>query len=421
MISTLDISSVTDRLIAHLDNSVNVWPGWIDNGGTISRFGINVSGQMPETVRNEDQCRLTVYLFHLTADPGTRNSPLTGPRAQPNVTQAFGLTLFYLISSFARDSAIKEQQSMSIALKALHERGTFVDPIDGFTFTITFESEKDDVANRRWQSFSTPFRLSAVFRVGVTFLTPVGQPPAPAPAPSRIGLSTGPTALPFATAGALTATASEIDFTPLNPQPTDTIVHHYTPAVVSPNGQFSVFGTGLDQPTAARLFLLDSNQVETEVTAWKTAAPQQTASRFVAKLPNNVGALPGGSPTPGVYQIRVGSSVALGDARNYRSNAVPLLIAAQAGPVPAPWNPVAGEFSFNGLGFVDGATEIYLSTVELTPRPLGSAPGAGEFSIAVALNSIGFKPPAGIAPGTYFVRLRVRGVEGMAVGRVVIP
>ena len=49
MMSTLDISSVTDRLIAHLDNSVNVWPRMIDNGGTINRFGINVSGQMPET------------------------------------------------------------------------------------------------------------------------------------------------------------------------------------------------------------------------------------------------------------------------------------------------------------------------------------------------------------------------------------
>ena len=421
MISTLDISSVTDRLIAHLDNSVNVWPGWVDNGGSVDRFGIQVSGQMPETVRNQGDCQLTIYLFHLIPDPSTRNSVLTGTRVQPNATQAFGMTLYYLLSSFARDSAIKEQQSMSIALKAIHERSTFVDPIDGFTFTLTIESEKDDAANRRWQSFSTPFRLSVMLRVAVTFLTPAGQPAAPAAPPSRIGLSTGPTALPFATAGALTATASEVDFTPLLPQPTDTIVHHYSPAVVSPNGQFAVFGAGLDQPTSARLYLLDANQVETEVTPWKLPAPQQTASRFVAKLPNGIGALPGASPAPGVYQIRVGSSIAAGDARNYRSNAVPVMIAAQAGPVPSPWNPLANVFSFNALGLVAGATEVYLDTVELNPLPLGSAPGIGEFSIAAALTSIRFRPPAGITPGTYFVRLRVRGVEGPAVGRVVIP
>lgn len=421
MISTLDISSVTDRLIAYLDNAVNVWPGWVDNGGPVPRFTIVVSANMPETVRNQGECQMTMYLFHLVPEPGVRNPPLTGPRAQPNQTQAFGLTLFYLLSSFAKDSSIKEQQSMSIALKALHERATFVDPLDGFTFTVTIEPEKDDAANRRWQSFSTPFRLSAMYRVGVTFLTPAGQPPAPAAPPNRIGLSTGPTALPFARAGALTATASEADFTPLAPQPTDTIVHHYSPAVVSANGTFAVFGSGLDQTTAKRVFLLDSNMVESEVTAWKTAAPQQTASRFVAKLPNSIGALPGASPTPGVYQIRVGSSIALGDAANYRSNAVPVLIAAQAGPEPAPWNSVGGEFTFNGLGFVDGATELLLDTVALTARPLNAAPAAGEFSINGALNAIRFRPPAGLAAGTYFVRLRVRGVEGPAVGRIVLP
>ena len=420
MISTLDISSVTDRLIAYLDNAVNVWPGWIDNGGSVARFTVFVTGSMPETVRNLGDCQMTFYLFHLTPEPGTRNMPLTGTRAQPNQTQAFGLTMFYLLTAFAKDSSIKEQQAMSIAIKALHERGTFVDPVSGFTFTVTMESEKDDAANRRWQSFSAPFRLSAMYRIGVTFLTPAGLSPAPAAPPTRIGLSTGPTALPFARAGALTATASEVNFTPLNPQPTDTLVHHYSPAIVSPNASFSVFGSGLDQPTAARLYLLDAALVETEVTPWKNPALQQTASRFIARLPNGIGALPGASPLPGVYQIRLGSSTAAGDALNYRSNAVPLLIAAQTA-APQLWNPVAGVFSFNGLGFIDGATELYLDTIGLTALPLGAAPGAGEFSIAAGLNSIRFRPPAVIAPGTYFVRLRVRGVEGPAVGRIILP
>ena len=233
----------------------------------------------------------------------------------------------------------------------------------------------------------------------MTFLTPVGQPPAPATAPSRIGLSTGPTALPFATAGALTATASEIDFTPLNPQPTDTIVHHYTPAVVSPNGQFSVFGTGLDrthggalvsarfEPGGNRSYGVEDCCAPTN----RVALCRQTAEQYrrAARRPTHTG----------VYQIRVGSSVALGDARNYRSNAVPLLIAALASPVPAPWNPVAGEYSFNGLGFVDGATELSLWTIELTARPLGAF-----------REQVGFRSPSHSIPFTSNHRLESRQV-----------
>jgi hypothetical protein len=219
----------------------------------------------------------------------------------------------------------------------------------------------------------------------------------------------------------LTATASDIDFSPLNPVPGDTILHHYSPAVVSPGGVFSVFGAGLDQPTARRFYLVDSLLAETEVTSWRAAAAQQTAGRFVATLPVTVGALPAASPRPGVYQIRVGSSVSDGDVTEYRSNSVPLLIAAQVTAPASPWNPVAGVFSFTGAGFVDGSTELYLDTIALAALPLGSAVGAGQFSIATTLDSVSFRLPAAIAPGAYFVRLRVRGVEGPAVGRIVLP
>jgi len=66
-----------------------------------------------------------MYLFHVMADPSTRNTPLTGTIARPNPSQALGLTLYYLLSAYARDNATQEQQAMSIGLKALHERGTY--------------------------------------------------------------------------------------------------------------------------------------------------------------------------------------------------------------------------------------------------------------------------------------------------------
>src|SRR5262245_47188392 len=165
MLSTLDLSSVTNRLLEVLQTATNTSLLWDVNGGPVPKFTIDITGQMPEQVRNDGDCQLTAYLFHIAVESFTRNMPLTIQKAQPNPQQALGLCLYYLISAFAKNAPEQEQQAMSIALKALHERATYVDPANGFTFTITLEAEKPDEANRRWHAFSTPFRLSAVYRV----------------------------------------------------------------------------------------------------------------------------------------------------------------------------------------------------------------------------------------------------------------
>ena len=64
---------------------------------------------------------------------------------------------------------------------------------------------------------------------------------------------------------------------------------------------------------------------------------------------------------------------------------------------------------------------IAAETIALTPIALGGNPNPGEFAISVALNNIRFQPPAGITAGVYFVRLRVRGVEGPPVERITLP
>jgi hypothetical protein len=418
MINTLDLSSVTDRLVDQLTQAIANWPGWNTfPGGTVVPFTITPSGKMPETIRNSGGCELTMYLFHVVAEPATRNSPLVGPVAQPNQRQAMGLTLYYLLTAFARDNVVAEQQAMSIALRAFHGRGTYVDPVDGFTFTITLESERSDEANRRWQSFSTPFRLSAVYRVSVVFLTPLAVPPVPAGPPQRIGLALAPVALPFAGAGALTSTASRADFAPLT-SPGDQIVYDYSPAVAAPGSSFAVFGAGLDQPTARRLYLVTPAGAEIDVTSWRSGtAALHTASRIVLTLPATVGTAPTHSPVPGVYQLRAGSDTASGDARTYRSNSVPVLLSAHVVPPPSPWNPIGGVHSFTGAGFVPAATELLLDTIVL--KRVTAAPAAGEFQISG--NTIELQVPAGLPAGTYFVRLRVSGVEGPPVGRIVQP
>src|SRR2546423_1902888 len=99
MLSTLDLSSVTDRLAGLIDHAVQNPPLFIPQGGLVPPFTVDVSGHMPEEVRSRGQCQLTVSLFHLEAEPFTRNMPLNGPLAQPNPRQALGLTLYYLVSA----------------------------------------------------------------------------------------------------------------------------------------------------------------------------------------------------------------------------------------------------------------------------------------------------------------------------------
>ena len=79
--------------------------------------------------------------------------------------------------------------------------------------------------------------------------------------------------------------------------------------------------------------------------------------------------------------------------------------------------PVVGPFKRR----IDFAGERVASAPAAPPLALGVVPGPGQFSISVALTSISFAAPAPIAPGTYFVRLRVNGVEGPAVGRIALP
>src|SRR5204863_9547197 len=122
------------------------------------------------------------------------------------------------------------------------------------------------------------------------------------------------------------------------------------------------------------------------------APNRNTASRIELKLPATVGAMPGNAPLPGVYQLRVGSSLAAGDAQDYRSNSVPVLVSAFVNAPGTPWNPAAGVFSFTGDGFVAGKTELLLDTVPLTAT--GGAPAAGEFQVAGS--TISFRPPAGM-------------------------
>lgn len=419
-IGVLDLSLITDLLIARLEQCRDDSPLWNpdnlpNNPGPT--FTIDITGAMPASVRQEGNCQLSVYLFHVSADKYQRNMlPVGSGQPPPIRRQPLALDLYYMVTAYADKNYVQEQQAISIALRCFHEN-----PIVHHTvvlqnqnvkeeFTLTMEIESADEMGRFWQSFTVPYRLSLVYKVSVIFIPPDAPSRQPAPNPKRISLTADPTALPMPTSGQVLGTLRHTSPVSSLAEPGQG-TFDLSPAIAAPGDQFILYGGGLDQPTAQRIYLLLPGGAEQEVTGWKAAPDQQTPSRITLVLPRDVGVAPSDTPTPGVYQLRVGSEEARGDAQTYRSNATPFSIAAHVhvDRDPPLLAPAGGLYTLSGVGFVVGATEVLLDTVAL--NEVGAAPNAGEFSVDGAGTALTFRVPLALDPGRYEVRLRVNQVE----------
>jgi hypothetical protein len=195
--------------------------------------------------------------------------------------------------------------------------------------------------------------------------------------------------------------------------------------VAAPGQRFFLYGAHLNQSgpspkpaTSFRVYLILPDGTEVQVTnQWKVpetnpAAPNfQTDERITLDLPNAMGALPLNSPPPGVYQLRAGSDSPTEPFTN-RTNAVPFIVAprldvAIAPPAAPILAAAAGTYTLTGEGFIAGSTQVLLDTIALTDS---AGPGDGEFTV-VSAQQVQFRPPLGIEPGRYTVRVRVNNVE----------
>ena len=430
-IGVLDLSAVTDRLVAMLkqcrDDSA-IWAALGHPQGPT--FPIEINGSMPESVREDGGCQLSVYLFHVSEDPFQKNSPLAltlgstqrGPRVPTIPYQPLSLDLFYLVTAYAGSDYVAEQVAMSIALRCFHDnpivRMDATLPLPPPTtvheeFTLTMEIQSIDEISRLWQAVVAPFRFSVIYKASVVFITPPASDAKLAPNPQVVSVAVAP-APAYAGAGAeALGTTRLVEFaTPDRAAEAPPVAAwlDQSPAVTAPGRPFVITGNGLDLPAAKRVYL-ETTGGEVEITAWKTAAVQ-TSSRLTLQLPAAVGALPANAPAPGIYSVTVGSDAALGDPLTTRSAPVPLLVAADVGGLPAPpalplLNAVAGVYTVTGAGFVAGETEVLFGSVALGAT--GGAPSAGEF--ALAGDTITLRAPAGLQAGRYPLRVRVGTVE----------
>jgi Pvc16 N-terminal domain len=446
-LGVLDLSIVTDRLIALLNDCISTSPLWSTLTPPGQSFTIHVSGSMPETKRKLDGCQLTVSLLHVTQDKYQRNSaivPSVTPaipnpppaRAQLIPFQPLSLDLYYLVTAFADDKYVEEQQAMSIVLRCFHQnpivRTNVVVPGPPQTvpeeFTLTMEIETCDELARLWQAITVPYRLSVVYKVSVVFITP----PAPAPSAKQVAratLTVDPTTLPYQQSGQVVGTLSSTTYA--NPASTvgtpEVVTFNYSPATVILNQIFVLFGGGLNQTTSSNVYLLipDSSSptgfAEQDVTTWKMADPDpahqnflNTDSRMTLRLPATVAALPVNAKNPGVFQLRVGNNLPLTNPKAIRSNATPFSIAAPINVTIAPPNaPLlspdgSGTYTVTGQQFVTNQTQVLLDTVPLTLTT--GALQQGTFKL-VDPQTITFQRPTNLPAGVYAVRIRVNQVE----------
>lgn len=386
-IGVTDISEITDKLLGVIRTALNAsLPGQTD-----------VSGSMPETVRDSGGCQVSLYLYHVAHDRNLRNSPAIGSQVQRQ--RPFGLELFYLLSAFSAKDYIKEQQAMTVAMRALFDHPYLRLGPGREELTVNMESESIDKLGILWQAVSAPFRLTAMYKVSIAFLTPPDPAPLPAPKPASFALVADPSGLPFGDLPLVIGTANRVLF-----DRADGVRSSYdvSPASAAPGQLLSLFGSGMNQPGSSdQVFLLDTDGTnERDITAWRVPdATLQTPTRHLLRVP-----APPAAPPPGAYVLKAGGGAA-------RTNPTPVSIAplVTVGVNPPILAPAAGLFTVSGSGFIAGRTEVLLETVRVADLQVQT--GA----------SLTFRAPAGLAAGTYAVRIRVNDVEAPPSWWVVIP
>ncbi len=73
LLGVLDLSIITDTLIGLLNDCIADSPLWNSETPPVTRFTIHVSGAQPEAVRDQGDCQVSLYLFHVAQDKFQRN------------------------------------------------------------------------------------------------------------------------------------------------------------------------------------------------------------------------------------------------------------------------------------------------------------------------------------------------------------
>jgi hypothetical protein len=409
LVGTPDLSVISDRIVGLLQGCLDSSPLWNPQHVNPPPFNITLSNSHPESVRKNGDCQLSFYLFHVSQNKHQLNTPYGGGFDGRNLALPFKplpLDLYYLLTAYEAANATHEQKAMTIAMKCLYEHSIFRTniPVDGQSvpeeFEIVLEPQTFDELGRLWQAAAVPFRLSAIYKVSVVFITPEATTAMAAPVTQMNANAQAPV-LPQ-----LEKTSATLRF--IGP---DAVANSYplSPAIVAPGDVLVCQGHGL--ATDLRVFL-SSGSADVEVTVWPFSIDKM-GTRLEITIPNSVGVPPVSAPAPGDYSIFVQrDSTSSGITQHLRSASVPFRLAPRVdvGASPPILTPDAGGlFSLGGVGFGAG-TQVALGAQVLTSTTT-TPPAAGDFNVGGSGTTISFMPPAGIPSGRYSVRVSTNGVQ----------
>lgn len=183
----LDLSAVTDGLIAAISGAWQHAPIWSELGLAGPSFTPTFSGLAPNAVRDGQGPQLSLFLYHVELD-NARESLFWGPEMQqasaaPSSFLPLALNLYYLLSTFSEGSYAQEQQAMSVAMRVFHAKpilSSNTSNTPAWTLTMTMERRSYDELSLLWQAAAVPMRLAVVYRAAVVFLAPDAPPAGPA-------------------------------------------------------------------------------------------------------------------------------------------------------------------------------------------------------------------------------------------------
>jgi hypothetical protein len=413
--STPDLSDITAVLTGVVQAALNA--------AVPSASNIKISNNSPDARTSDSYCHLTLYLLHVGRDPYWRNTPVAGPRGQPNSAQPLSLNLSYLLTAWHDTDFASEQRAMTIALQAIHSQpivNTAIIQKDGLSqylpngeFTVSIEADTIEEMSRLWQSITVPIRLSALIKAGVVFIAPaIPTPPPPSLPPTVANLSVAPGAVsppPATPPPPVLFAGGSVAMQPVLPATADPaqIVAGSGPLIAVGGTPLLVSGTALDAPDAATVSLAAAGGAPVDVSAWRQTPAQP--GQLVLALPATYGGAASAvaTPPPGLYSLGVGGS-----------DTVPIAVAPRVDGVTYPPQLLpnaAGVYSIAGAGFVPGATLVALGALPLTPA---AAAAAGQFTVSPTAITFMLPNPAP-AKGSYPVLIQVNGIAA-APGWVVV-
>ena len=420
-----NLQRVTETLKNLIVNSFSVSTAWPSIGQTVE-----VSALPPDKLKGDNT--VGIYLYHIVENSFHKNMPSPGIEIPPVRYTPMGLDLYYLLTAHSdiqidvpKDdiSSLREQQMMSIAMKAFHDYPV-VNNTTKINNKIIFTSELIDSNNllriellpitqteaiSYWTAGSSPLRLAAYYRVSVVFLEPVESK-------SRAGRVLSYGVNTFVGSGPrIDGCSNTLSFT----LPGKTVINEIElrPAQVPFGQQVTFYGSGFTGDNVSLMLKNTGWDGPLAVDSlWELTYSENGASITVQKtLPDGLGGTI--QILPGIYSacIQVTKLINLPDGTNrtinHLSNECPFAISAKIDTV---------EFSSAEFAGVDGYLFSYKDPVSLKEQIsiqvyLGNSkyqPGSdnGCFSIADE-KTISIHLAKDIETGNYPVRIFVNGIE----------